>query len=122
MIRKYVMDVYPRALFVAIDETKDSINEFLNGNNGVSVYEISKDSNATEQSVSDGQHGGSLIWFKNLSKVTQGIVAHEAFHATMTFCDYLGINFDMTDNNEHVAYILQWIVNKVFETKWAMEG
>ena len=122
MIKKYKMDVYPRTLYVAINESDESILKFLNGNDGDTICPMEESSNAYEMSVSDGTDGGALVRFRDLSKVTQGIVAHESFHAAMSFCDYLGINFDMKENNEHVAYIIQWIVNKVFETKWSMEG
>lgn len=115
------MDVYPRTLYVAINETDESILNFLNGNTGDNIPTMEEDSNAYELAVSDGKDGGSLVRFKDLSVVTQGIVAHEALRATMPFCKYLGITFTM-DDTEHIAYILQWIVNKVFETKWAMEG
>lgn len=115
------MDVYPRTLYVAIEEPDESIKKFLNGNNGDMIYPMDKSSNAYELRVTDGTNGGTLIRFKDLSAMTYGIVAHESFHATMSFCDYLGINFDMKYNNEHIAYMLQWVVNKVFETKQSME-
>lgn len=121
MIKKYTMDIYPRTLYVAIDESDENIIKFLNGNTGDTIYPMAESSNAYEMRVSDGKDGGSLVRFKDISKVTQGIVAHESFHAVMSFCDYLGINFDMKENNEHVAYMIQWVVNKIFETKWKME-
>lgn len=121
MLAKYTMDVYPRTLFVAIGETDEAINEWLNGNEGENVPPMSDTSNAYELRVSDGEHGGALVRFLDKSKVTQGIVTHECFHAVMSFCDYLDINFDKGDNNEHVAYMLQWAVNKVFETLWKYE-
>lgn len=115
------MDVYPRTLFVAIDETEEAIDTFLHGNNGDSIPSMPDDSNAYELVVSDGKNGGALVRFKDKSVVTQGIVAHECFHAVMDFCSYLEINFDTGENNEHVAYMLQWAVNKVYETLWSME-
>ena len=122
MLAKIKMDVFPRALYVAIQETDEDILNFLKGNKGDAIPPMEDDSNAYELRVSDGADGGSLIRFKDASRVTQGIVAHEAFHAVMSFCDYLGINFDMKDNNEHVAYMIQWVVNKVFSVLWDMEA
>lgn len=118
------MDVYPRALYVAIDETPESISKFLNGNDGDEIPKLDDDANACEIRVSDGVDGGSLVWFRTIDQVTVGITAHECFHATMSFCNYLGINFDTGENNEHVAYMLQWCVQKVFDTKmeWYEQG
>lgn len=110
------MGVYPRALYVAIGESDEVIKEFLKGNEGDEIPSLEDDSNAYELRVSDGEHGGSLVRFKDGSVVTPSIVAHECFHAVMSFCDYLGITFDTGGNNEHIAYMLEWAVNKVFET------
>ena len=109
------MGVFPRTLYVAIDESSEEILKYLNGNNGDSIPDMEDTSNAYELPVSDGQYGGSLIRFRTKDTVTPAIAAHESFHAAMSFCSYLNINFDTGDNNEHVAYMIEWLVARCFD-------
>lgn len=120
MIRQYTMDVYPRTLFVAIGASDEALNEYFKDDPD-GIEPMKKNANAYVLRVTDGKHGGVLVRFPSVDKVTQGIVAHECFHAVMFFCSYLGITFT-TEDNEHVAYMIQWAVNKCFEAKWEFEG
>lgn len=113
MLCKYYLEVFPRTLFLAIDETDEAIKEYLNGNEGDEIPKLDTNTNAYTLPVSDGIHGGSLIRFKDNSVVTPEIIVHECFHATCDFCDYLGINI----NSESAAYMIQWCVNKIIHRK-----
>lgn len=115
MIKKYHMGVFPRTLFVAIDETDEDINKFLNGNAGDGVPPMDDNANAYVLSVTDGKDGGALIRFKTKNEVTPAISAHESTHVVFMFCDYLDIKVD-AENNEHFAYMMEWCMTKCLET------
>jgi hypothetical protein len=40
------------------------------------------------------------------------LIAHEAVHAAMYFCDHLGIS-TTHENDETLSYLVQWVVAKV---------
>lgn len=115
------MEMFPRTLYVAIEETDDAILDFLNGNEGDKLIPLPDSAYADVSTVSDGLNGGQLIRFGKRDEMTEGIVGHECFHAIMRICLYLGIDVDVDKDNEHFAYMLQWAIDKVYELKRKME-
>lgn len=116
MIEKFTMDVFPRTLFVAIEETDENLYKTFPDVNKKEIA-MDKNTNAYVLPVSDGENGGALIRFASMSVITDGMVAHECFHAIMYFCNYLGMDVDTSSTNEHIAYMIEWAADRVSETK-----
>lgn len=52
--------------------------------------------------------------FNAKQTITYGMVAHECLHIVDTVCTTIGHDYDV-DNNETMAYLLEYLVDKVFE-------
>jgi hypothetical protein len=54
-----------------------------------------------------------IIFARN--DISEGLIAHECFHAMGQICMDIGIKYD-AENDEPMAYILQWLVDEVYRT------
>lgn len=54
-----------------------------------------------------------VLNFKNIDKITHGVIAHEAIHISNFIAKDVGFtpNFD---NDESIAYLTQWVVNNIY--------
>lgn len=73
-----------------------------------------------------GDVGGCVVWRDedgsiNIYLERQGDAidvsdcAHEAYHAADFIFDRCGIDYNPESGNEHMAYLVGWIVNKIFD-------
>lgn len=60
---------------------------------------------------------GVLITFRDSKSYAADIIAHEAFHAANIIMNGLGIEFAVDGSNEHIAYLIQWVVKCIMEVK-----
>ncbi len=42
-------------------------------------------------------------------------VAHESYHVADMIFEHCGVEYKYDSGNEHMAYLLDWIVNKIFD-------
>lgn len=112
MIKKYPLNIYRGgALFVAIDETEESISTFLDGNEGHPIEPFPEHALGYATAVADNHHVGALVRFRNGDSYDPDAIAHECFHAVMIFCNYFELSFT-TNEHEHIAYLLEWCVQQ----------
>lgn len=64
----------------------------------------------------DGGGQCVAVSFRSTDSMTQSIVAHECLHAAWRVFDMLGVKADK-DNHEHLAYLMEWMIERVFEVK-----
>jgi len=57
-----------------------------------------------------------------VSSITHGVIAHECFHATNNVAEYVNLSKE-SSSDEATAYLIQWMVNKVYECfkKWGVK-
>lgn len=60
---------------------------------------------------------GILIVFRHKKWMQEDVVAHEAFHASSIYADFLGISYENFGTNESRAYLLSWVVRCCQKTK-----
>lgn len=61
-------------------------------------------------------NGNIAIYLKNMNgSLDQAVLAHEVFHAVDFVFDNKGLGFFSDGNNEHFAYYIQFLVEKVNE-------
>ncbi|MGL5523753.1 MAG: hypothetical protein ACRDCY_07900 [Aeromonas veronii] len=56
------------------------------------------------------------VSFRSASSITRGIVAHECLHAAWNVLHIIGSSATK-DNHEHLAYLMEWMIERVFEVK-----
>lgn len=105
--------VYPRQLYVMIGATKEDIEKCFDNTGDWSQGDNDDVWATTIPEVTckaDGIHG-ELVVFKSKSKMNAGTMAHEAFHVLSVMMDLLPLRCEPYGTNEHLAYLLQWIVD-----------
>ena len=60
---------------------------------------------------------GSLVVFRSKQEMTPKVMAHEAVHVMNSFMDVLGIERAEEGTNEHLAYLMGWIVGCMDDVK-----
>lgn len=117
-IRRYSLDIYPLCIWVAINVADDVIADTF-GDDDLQFPENSLGYVCTEL-LTETETGdvGILIRFKNGSAISPDVAAHEAIHAAAFIFKYIGAVFDV-DNQEPFAYLVQWVVWKIWQTKTA---
>ena len=60
---------------------------------------------------------GSLVIFHGKRDMTPKIMAHEAVHVIEAFMDVLGLERVENGSNEHLSYLMGWIVGCMDEVK-----
>lgn len=64
--------------------------------------------------VSNTDHNFMYVFFNKNRNIDHGVISHECFHLVNRICENLGIVYDITENQEAVAYLLQYLVNEVY--------
>ena len=60
-----------------------------------------------------------ILNFKNkYSKITHGVIAHEAYHVTSFLAEAVGMRHDPA-NDEPMAYLHEWVITQLY--KWIDE-
>ena len=111
--------IYPRLLFVAVGLSEDDANGMFCSERG----RLSLDWDGTDAATFDEIRDrdtltyGSLVVFRSKGEMTPGTMAHEAVHVMDSYMDVLGIERAERGTNEHLSYLLGWIVKCMDEVK-----
>jgi hypothetical protein len=108
----HIINPYGKRLLIATPETTEDIQE------------IEEEWSLIDE---DNQLGGfhkieyegwnaSLVIFNLFHKqsISYGMISHEALHVVDDLNRSIGHDYDY-QNNEHSAYIIEWIVNEIFK-------
>lgn len=66
-------------------------------------------------SVFDNTNSIDIFIKKCDGMVNCAVVAHEATHAAFYIADRVGLDIDRAGNNEHFAYLVEWLVDKILD-------
>lgn len=120
MIKKYLIEDCPYALYVAIGESCGNVLEFLNGNGGNSLPPFRDGSNAYKMDVTDGKDQGALVRFKDSSSATVRNISYCSSHVAHSFCVRMGINDITVEGDEIFAALHQKIADDIIGTLRSM--
>ena len=104
--------IYPRRLYVAVGLSEDDANEMFVSERGRLSLDWDGADAATFTEIKDRDTlvYGSLVIFRSRGEMTPGTMAHEAVHVMDSYMDMLGIERAERGTNEHLSYLLGWIV------------
>ena len=111
--------IYPRRLYVAVGLSEDDVNRMFISERGMLTLDWEGSDAATFDEIRDRDTltYGSLVVFRSKGDMTPGIMAHEAVHVMESYMDVLGIERAERGTNEHLSYLLGWIVKCMDEVK-----
>ena len=111
--------IYPRRLYVAVGLSEDDVNRMFISERGMLTLDWEGSDAATFDEIRDRDTltYGSLVVFRSKCDMTPGIMAHEAVHVMESYMDVLGIERTERGTNEHLSYLLGWIVKCMDEVK-----
>ena len=111
--------IYPRRLYVAVGLSEDDVNRMFISERGMFTLDWEGFDAATFDEIRDRDTltYGSLVVFRSKGDMTPGIMAHEAVHVMESYMDVLGIERAERGTNEHLSYLLGWIVKCMDEVK-----
>ena len=111
--------IYPRRLYVAVGLSADDVNRMFISERGMFTLDWEGSDAATFDEIRDRDTltYGSLVVFRSKGDMTPGIMAHEAVHVMESYMDVLGIERAEKGTNEHLSYLLGWIVKCMDEVK-----
>ena len=111
--------IYPRRLYVAVGLSEDDVNRMFISERGTFTLDWEGSDAATFDEIRDRDTltYGSLVVFRSKGDMTPGIMAHEAVHVMESYMDVLGIERAEKGTNEHLSYLLGWIVKCMDEVK-----
>ena len=111
--------IYPRRLYVAVGLSEDDVNRMFISERGMFTLDWEGSDAATFDEIRDRDTltYGSLVVFRSKGDMTPGIMAHEAVHVMESYMDVLGIERAERGTNEHLSYLLGWIVKCMDEVK-----
>lgn len=111
--------IYPRRLYVAVGLSEDDVNRMFISERGMLTLDWEGSDAATFDEVRDRDTMmyGSLVVFRSKGEMTPGTMAHEAVHVMESYMDVLGIERAERGTNEHLSYLLGWIVKCMDEVK-----
>ena len=111
--------IYPRRLYVAVGLSEDDVNRMFISGRGMLTLDREGYYAATFDEVRDRDTMmyGSLVVFRSKGGMTPGTMAHEAVHVLDAFMDVLGLERGKNASNEHLSYLLGWIVKCMDEVK-----
>lgn len=111
--------IYPRLLFVAVGLSEDDANGMFCSERGRLSLDWEGRDAATFDEVMDcdTMKYGSLVIFRSKGEMAPGTMAHEAVHVMESYMDVLGIERAERGTNEHLSYLLGWIVKCMDEVK-----
>ena len=111
--------IYPRRLYVAVGLSEDDVNRMFISERGMLTLDWEGSDAATFDEIRDRAtlYYGSLVVFRSKGEMTPGTMAHEAVHVLDSFMDVLGLERGKNASNEHLSYLLGWIVKCMDEVK-----
>ena len=111
--------IYPRQLYVAVGLSEDDVNHMFISERGMLTLDWEGRDAATFDEVMDRDTMmyGSLVVFRSKGEMTPGTMAHEAVHVMESYMDVLGIERAERGTNEHLSYLLGWIVKCMDEVR-----
>ena len=111
--------IYPRRLYVAVGLSEDDVNRMFISERGMLTLDWEGSDAATFDEIRDRDTltYGSLVVFRSKCDMTPGTMAHEAVHVMESYMDVLGIERAERGTNEHLSYLLGWIVKCMDEVK-----
>ena len=111
--------IYPRRLYVAVGLSEDDANEMFVSERGRLSLDWDGADAATFTEIKDRDTlvYGSLVIFRSRGEMTPGTMAHEAVHVMESYMDVLGLERTGRGTNEHLSYLLGWIVKCMDEVK-----
>ena len=111
--------IYPRRLYVAVGLSEDDINRMFISERGMLTLDWEGSDAATFDEIRDRDTltYGSLVVFRSKGEMAPGTMAHEAVHVMESYMDVLGIERVERGTNEHLSYLLGWIVKCMDEVK-----
>ena len=111
--------IYPRRLYVAVGLSEDDVNRMFISERGMLTLDWEGSDAATFDEIRDRDTltYGSLVVFRSKGEMAPGTMAHEAVHVLDSFMDVLGLERGKNASNEHLSYLLGWIVKCMDEVK-----
>ena len=111
--------IYPRRLYVAVGLSEDDVNRMFISGRGMPTLDWEGSDAATFDEIRDRDTltYGSLVVFRSKGEMAPGTMAHEAVHVMESYMDVLGIERAERGTNEHLSYLLGWIVKCMDEVK-----
>ena len=111
--------IYPRRLYVAVGLSEDDVNRMFISGRGMLTLDWEGSDAATFDEIKERAtlYYGSLVVFRSKGEMTPGTMAHEAVHVMESYMDVLGIERTERGTNEHLSYLLGWIVKCMDEVK-----
>ena len=111
--------IYPRRLYVAVGVGADFVNEWFFSERGRLAIDWEGSDALTFDEIKERSSGvyGSLVVFRSKGEMAPGTMAHEAVHVMESYMDVLGIERAERGTNEHLSYLLGWIVKCMDEVK-----
>lgn len=111
--------IYPRRLYVAVGLSEDDVNRMFISDRGMLTLDWEGSDAATFDEIRDRDTltYGSLVVFRSRGEMAPGTMAHEAVHVMESYMDVLGIERAERGTNEHLSYLLGWIVKCMDEVK-----
>ena len=104
--------IYPRLLFVAVGLSEDDANGMFSSERGRLSLDWDGVAAATFAEIRERAtlDYGSLVVFRSKNEMTPFNMAHEAAHVLDSFMNALGLERVENASNEHLSYLLGWIV------------
>ena len=111
--------IYPRRLYVAVGLSEDDVNRMFISERGMLTLDWEGSDAATFDEIRDRDTltYGSLVVFRSKGEMVPGTMAHEAVHVMESYMDVLGLERTGRGTNEHLSYLLGWIVKCMDEVK-----
>lgn len=111
--------IYPRRLYVAVGLSEDDVNRMFISERGMFTLDWEGFDAATFDEIRERAtlDYGSLVVFHSKNEMTPCNMAHEAAHVLDSFMDVLGLERGKNASNEHLSYLLGWIVKCMDEVK-----
>lgn len=111
--------IYPRRLYVAVGLSEDDVNRMFISERGMLTLDWKSSDAATFDEIKERAtlYYGSLVVFRSKGEMVPGTMAHEAVHVLDSFMDVLGLERGENASNEHLSYLLGWIVKCMDEVK-----
>jgi hypothetical protein len=110
---KYKIPIYGGTLVVVIVTTSKEIVDMLKDDTLVDCTGVAY---TDEMKTNSGYHNRyTIILNEEYGNLNYGVVAHEALHITHMVFENKGIR-PSTVNDEPQAYLIEWVVNKVFKS------
>ena len=104
--------IYPRLLFVAVGLSEDDANGMFSSERGRLSLDWDGVAAATFAEIRERAtlDYGSLVVFRSKNEMTPCNMANEAAHVLDSFMNALGLERGENASNEHLSYLLGWIV------------